>query len=43
MAFGRATFWQSGDHETVVRRGFWRKLSRVAAIIPFAEDLLAAY
>jgi uncharacterized membrane protein YkvA (DUF1232 family) len=26
-----------------VRRGFWRKLKRVVAQIPFAEDLLAAY
>lgn len=26
-----------------VRRNFWRKLKRVAAKIPFTEDLLAAY
>ncbi len=26
-----------------VRQNFWRKLKRVAANIPFAEDLLAAY
>jgi uncharacterized membrane protein YkvA (DUF1232 family) len=26
-----------------VRANFWRKLKRVAAQIPFAEDLLAAY
>jgi uncharacterized membrane protein YkvA (DUF1232 family) len=26
-----------------VRKNFWRKLKRVAAKIPFAEDLLAAY
>jgi uncharacterized membrane protein YkvA (DUF1232 family) len=26
-----------------VRRRFWRKLRRVAAQLPFAEDLLAAY
>jgi uncharacterized membrane protein YkvA (DUF1232 family) len=30
------------DRESV-RRNFWRKLKRVAANIPFAEDLLAAY
>jgi len=30
------------DHESV-RRGFWRKLKQVAARLPFAEDLLAAY
>jgi uncharacterized membrane protein YkvA (DUF1232 family) len=29
--------------EDTVRRGFWRKLRRVAARLPFAEDLLAAY
>lgn len=26
-----------------MRRSFWRKLARVFARIPFAEDLLAAY
>lgn len=26
-----------------VRRGFWRKLERVFALIPFAPDLIAAY
>lgn len=30
------------DEETV-RRGFWRKARRVAAELPFAEDLIAAY
>ena len=30
------------DRETV-RRNFWRKLKKVLAKIPFAEDLLAAY
>jgi uncharacterized membrane protein YkvA (DUF1232 family) len=29
--------------EEIVRRGFWRKLKRFAARVPFAEDLLAAY
>ena len=29
--------------EQTVRRGFWKKLRRVAARLPFAEDLLAAY
>jgi uncharacterized membrane protein YkvA (DUF1232 family) len=29
--------------EAAVRRGFWAKLRRVAARLPFAEDLLAAY
>jgi len=30
------------DEETV-RRGFWKKLRRFGARLPFAEDLLAAY
>ncbi|MBX9774116.1 MAG: DUF1232 domain-containing protein [Xanthobacteraceae bacterium] len=29
--------------EARVRRGFWPKLKRVAAKLPFAEDLLSAY
>ena len=29
--------------EERVRRGFWPKVRRVAARLPFAEDLLAAY
>jgi len=29
--------------EERVRRGFWPKVKRVAAQLPFAEDLLAAY
>jgi uncharacterized membrane protein YkvA (DUF1232 family) len=29
--------------EERVRRGFWAKAKRVAARLPFAEDLLAAY
>lgn len=31
------------DSDTSLRRSLWRKLSKVAAHIPFAEDLLAAY
>ena len=30
-------------NEKTVRSGFWSKLTRVAASIPFAEDLVAAY
>jgi uncharacterized membrane protein YkvA (DUF1232 family) len=30
------------DEETV-RRGFWKKVRRFGARLPFAEDLLAAY
>ena len=29
--------------EEAVRRGFWKKLRRFGARLPFAEDLLAAY
>jgi uncharacterized membrane protein YkvA (DUF1232 family) len=29
--------------EATVRRDFWRKFARLAAQIPFAEDLLTAY
>jgi uncharacterized membrane protein YkvA (DUF1232 family) len=32
----------AGDHESV-RRRFWGKFKRVAAGLPFAEDLLSAY
>ena len=30
-------------NEDTVRRGFWTKARKVAARLPFAEDLLAAY
>ena len=44
MAFDRATFGrQAGDDDSALRRSFWRKASQVAAQIPFAEELLAAY
>ena len=35
-----ARFWRERAY---VRRGFWAKLRRYAAALPFAEDLLAAY
>jgi uncharacterized membrane protein YkvA (DUF1232 family) len=41
MAFARASFGQTDDD--ALRRSFWRKLTSVAARIPFAEDVLAAY
>ena len=44
LAFGHG---RSNEHvarnEERVRRDFWRKAARVAARLPFAEDLLAAY
>jgi uncharacterized membrane protein YkvA (DUF1232 family) len=50
MAFQHAAAWgQDGADsrgtrdERRVRRGFWTKAGRVAARLPFAEDLLAAY
>ena len=50
----RAATWNEADFdapdadrltrdEDTVRRGFWRKLKRFAAHLPFAEDLAAAY
>ena len=38
--------WNEADFardEETVRRGFWRKTRRVAARLPFAEDLIAAW
>ena len=38
--------WNEADFardEETVRRGFWQKARRVAARLPFAEDLLAAW
>jgi len=44
MPFARTAFWRrDDDDDSALRRNFWRKLRRVAASIPFAEDLLAAY
>ena len=51
MAFARGAFWSNdwfgadrrARNEETVRRDFWRTARRVAAKLPFAEDLLAAY
>ncbi|MCC7346292.1 MAG: DUF1232 domain-containing protein [Variibacter sp.] len=55
MAQDRTATWQArfdgrdadpervARDEATVRRGFWQKLRRVAARLPFAEDLLTAY
>jgi uncharacterized membrane protein YkvA (DUF1232 family) len=40
MAYAHTAF--RGDNEAL-RRDFWRKLQRLAAGLPFAEDLLAGY
>lgn len=43
MSFADSAFRQGGDDDSAFREHFWRKTRRVAASIPFAEDLLAAY
>ncbi|HXZ21588.1 MAG TPA: YkvA family protein [Pseudolabrys sp.] len=43
MGFAHSAFWQRNDDESAFRDQFWRKTRSVAASIPFAEDLLAAY
>lgn len=52
MSFGEHTAsWQDAaalvrrlaGYEQEVRRAFWRKLLRLAALLPFAEDLLTAH
>ena len=44
MPFARTAFWcPEEDDGSAMSRSFWRKLRRVAAFIPFTEDLLAAY
>ena len=50
MSFEGTSAWGQGGfdggrarHEERVRRDFWSKAGRVAARLPFAEDLLAAY
>ena len=50
----QSTIWNEADFSSVdagqfardeetVRRGFWKKVRRLGARLPFAEDLLAAY
>ena len=44
MAFARTTSQRrDNDGDSALRRGFWHKLPAVAAQLPFAEELLAAY
>jgi uncharacterized membrane protein YkvA (DUF1232 family) len=44
MGSAHSAFWRpEDDGDSAMGRSFWRKLRRVAASIPFAEDLLAAY
>jgi uncharacterized membrane protein YkvA (DUF1232 family) len=41
--FDDAPFDDAARNEDTVRRGFWVKVRRFGAGLPFAEDLLAAY
>ena len=43
MVFGDTASHAVGQDEPTLQRRFWSKLGRYAAVIPFAEDLLAAY
>jgi uncharacterized membrane protein YkvA (DUF1232 family) len=44
MPFEQATAWSGTERDEERLRGaFWRKAKRVAAKLPFAQDLLAAY
>ncbi len=42
--FGHSTAWAGLQRdEQRVRQGFWPKAKRIAATLPFSQDLLAAY
>jgi uncharacterized membrane protein YkvA (DUF1232 family) len=43
MTYAGTSFWSGEKGARALRRDFWRKFARVAARIPFAEDLLAAF
>jgi uncharacterized membrane protein YkvA (DUF1232 family) len=47
MRFARAAAMNDDEqlqqNEAAVRGGFWRAIGRIAAQIPFAEDVLTAY
>ena len=43
MVSGDTASHAVGQDEPTLQRRFWRKLGRYVAVIPFAEDLLAAY
>ena len=51
MSLQNSASWQDAEalarrmasDEDEVRRGFWRKVRRLAASLPFAQDLLAAH
>jgi uncharacterized membrane protein YkvA (DUF1232 family) len=43
MAFARTFRRRDESEDAALRRDFWRTLRGIAARVPFAEDLLAAY
>ena len=43
MGSGDTASQAVGPDAPTLKRRFWKKLGRYAAVIPFAEDLLAAY
>jgi uncharacterized membrane protein YkvA (DUF1232 family) len=43
MASAQNAYWRADNEESTLGRSFLRKLGAVAAGIPFAEDVLAAY
>lgn len=43
MVSGNTASYAAGQDEPTLQRRFWRKLGRYVAVIPFADDLLAAY
>jgi uncharacterized membrane protein YkvA (DUF1232 family) len=43
MVFGDTASQAAGQDQPTLRRRFWAKFGRYAAVIPFAEDILAAY
>jgi uncharacterized membrane protein YkvA (DUF1232 family) len=42
-AHAQNAYWRPGDDENALGRSFWQKLGNVAARVPFAEEILAAY
>ena len=43
MTYARTDFGRQDDSDSALQRSFWRKLRQVAAGLPFAQELLAAY
>lgn len=43
MTFGHTAARSSPQGESALWRSFWEKLTRYAALVPFANDLVAAY